>query len=123
MTRLTCFAIGAMACVLTACSTTPTARVEHVLLFKLDDPREADALIADSHEMLDGMPGVVSVTAGRPLGVERPIVDGDYDVALIVGFASEDAYAAYLEHPDHERTSHAWRPRLEWVRAHDVVTE
>jgi len=121
MTRTTHSAIVATAYLLAACSTSP--RIEHIVLFKLDDPREASALIADSRDMLDGVPGVVSVSAGRPAGLDRPTVDGDFDVALIVGFASEDAYAAYLTNPDHERTTRAWRPRLEWVRVHDVMTD
>ncbi|MCP3903034.1 MAG: Dabb family protein [Planctomycetes bacterium] len=123
MPRLTTLATAAVAFVLTACSTPPAARLHHVVLFKLDDPGAAGALIHDSRAMLAEIPGVVSMSAGPPAGIDLPIVDDDFDVALVVGFATKADYLAYVDHPAHEATSRAWRPRLEWVRVHDVVTE
>ena len=96
------------------------ALISHVVFFKLQDPSGAPALIDACDDMLSGIPGVVSYAAGRHIDTGRPTVDGDYDVGLYIGFDSEDAYAGYVDHPQHVALVNEWKPRLAWLRVYDI---
>ena len=96
------------------------ALISHVVFFKLQDPSGAPALIDACDTMLSEIPGVVSYAAGRHIDTGRPTVDGDYDVGLYIGFDTEDAYAAYVDHPQHVELVNEWKPRLAWLRVYDI---
>ncbi|MHC4989462.1 MAG: Dabb family protein [Planctomycetota bacterium] len=98
------------------------ARINHVVLFALVDPQEADELIADCGA-LAMIPGVESYAAGPPLDIGREEVMGDYEVGLLLGFDTEAAYRAYLDHPDHDALVQKWRPRVRGMRIYDVVDD
>tara|TARA_Y100001933_G_C18730579_1_gene451492 strand:+ start:253 stop:669 length:417 start_codon:yes stop_codon:yes gene_type:complete len=121
---------GVLACPgLGACagggSSGPTrpARISHIVFFKLEDPSQRDALLADCDRLLPAIPGVVSYAAGRHLDVGRNTVDGDYDLGLYIGFETERDYAVYVDHPNHTELVGSWRDRLAWLRVHDVLDE
>lgn len=99
------------------------ARINHLAFFKLKDPADAEALIRDCDEKLAAIPGIVSYYAGRHLDVGRTTVDGDYDVGFYVGFMTRDDYDVYVDHPYHKEVVAKWRPKLEWLRVHDVLDE
>ena len=113
-------------CVLIGCAATPAvpprpALINHVVFFKLKSPATADELIADCDEHVALLPGIVSYYSGKHFDVGRETVDSDYDVALYLGFMSQDDYEDYLEHPTHIRMESKWRPRLQWMRVHDTI--
>ncbi len=99
------------------------ARINHLAFFKLRNPAEAPELIADCDEQLAAIPGVLSYYCGTHLDVGRTNVDGDYDVGFYVGFADEEAYRGYVNHPSHVALVEKWKPRWEWIRVHDVLDE
>lgn len=100
------------------------ARISHIVLFKLYHPEDASELIGDCDRLLARMPVVGSYAAGRPLDTGRgDRVDGNYDVALYVGFATEADYATYVEHPDHKAIIKKWTERLQWLRVHDFLDD
>jgi hypothetical protein len=114
------------ACLLAGCTTAPPGPpsrplINHVVLFRLEDPAAAAELIGDCNTRIAMIPGVASYWAGRPLEPGRALVDGDYDVAMCIGFDTEDAYARYVDHPDHQDLVARWVPRLKWLRVHDVL--
>jgi len=79
--------------------------VGHVVICWLKQPGDAAAcerLIRVSRSFA-GMPGLLSVQAGRLLPTDRPIVDATFDVAIVLRFRDKQALAAYLEHPRHKR--------------------
>lgn len=98
------------------------ARISHIVLAKLNDPGDARALLSEGRQKLATIPGVRSYAQGRPLDAGRPNIDGDYDVAVIMGFDSAEDYRRYVEHPRHQEFVNSWRPRLKWMRIHDVET-
>ena len=106
-----------------ACSpskqTIPT--INHVVFIKLDDPGDAGALMDDCDRLLPTIPGVHGYWCGQHGEYGRPTVDGDYDVALYVGFTSGDEYATYVDHDNHVELVQSWKPKFEWIRVHDVV--
>jgi hypothetical protein len=99
------------------------AAINHFVVFKLNDPADADQLIADCDRYLATIPGVVSYFAGRHHEVGRPTVYSDYDVGFFVGFDSDEDYAVYVDHPDHVRVVNKWRPRWQWIRVYDVFDD
>ncbi len=85
------------------------------------DAAEAGALLAACDDALADIPVVQGYWSGRHLDTNRANVDGDYDVALHVGFASEADYDAYVAHPEHQALIAAWRDRLRWIHIYDVA--
>jgi hypothetical protein len=77
----------------------------HVVIFHLkkDAPEgEADALIADAHELLQSIPTVRGLKAGKP---SEKSTSGrakkNYDVGLMVLFDDAEGMETYLKHPQH----------------------
>lgn len=97
------------------------ARLGHIVLLTLKNSADTEELIASSREFLAGIPGLTHYGAGTHLETGRDAVDGDYDVALYIGFDTEADYAAYLVHPDHVAYVEAWRPRFVSIRILDVL--
>lgn len=98
-------------------------RINHVVFFTLEegaDEADRNELILDSLE-LGRIPGVVACYAGTHIDTGRDTVLSDYDVGFFVAFDSEEDYAAYLRHPDHEALVAKWRPRLAELRVYDVL--
>ncbi|RMH12182.1 MAG: Dabb family protein [Planctomycetota bacterium] len=105
------------------CQATRPARpslISHVVFFELADPRDSTELISDCDALLTDIDSVETYACGRHIDTGRATVLTDYDVGLIVGFASKDAYAAYVEHPLHVRLVEKWKPRLEALRVYDI---
>ncbi len=99
------------------------ALINHVVFVKLHDPGESGALIRECDEKLRTIPGVEAYYAGRHVDTGRPTVIADYDVGVFVGFGSREAYAAYVDHPNHTGLVAAWRPRMAWLHVYDVLDE
>lgn len=96
------------------------AAINHIVLFKLNDPAQADTLIDECSSRLASIPGIVSVFAGRHVEIGRPGIEHDYDVGFYAGFNSVEDYAAYVNHPDHLAFADEWKPRLAWIRKYDI---
>jgi Stress responsive A/B Barrel Domain len=77
----------------------------HCVIFHVrkDAPAgEADALIADAHEMLRPIPSVRELRAGKPAMKEKPDkAKTDYQVGLLVLFDDMDGLNTYINHPRH----------------------
>ena len=97
------------------------ALINHVVFFKLKSPATADELIADCDEHLTLVPGVASYYSGKHFDVRGANVESDYDVAVYLGFMSQEDYEDYLVHPTHIRLRGKWQPRLQWHRAYDTI--
>jgi len=97
------------------------AKINHVVLFGLQDSLDRVELINDCDAKLSKIKGTVSYWSGVHGDFGRKTVDGDYDVCICVGFESEEAYQHYLDHPNHTSLVKKWAPRWEWIRVHDVV--
>ncbi len=89
------------------------------MLIKLKDTNDRAVLEKDCNAKLSSIPGVVEFSLARPVDTGRKNVDGDYDVAVVVEFASTDAYKAYLVHPDHLALVGAWKEKFNSMRIFD----
>src|SRR5262245_55026807 len=99
------------------------AVINHVVLFKLKNPGDADELIGDCDRMLAKIPGIVSYYAGRRLEMGRPRAETNFDVGFYVGFTTQEEYTAYLSHPDHVAAVTKWNSRCESIRIQDVIDQ
>jgi hypothetical protein len=124
MTRFVLLSTLAAFVGLAGCTTaTRPAPISHVVFFDLDDPADAAELVADCHELLPSIPGVVSCAAGQHLDTGRDMVDGDYDVGLYIGFDNEADYTVYIDHPQHVELVTRWEPRIESVLIRDFLDD
>ena len=94
--------------------------VLHIVLFKLEDPSAGPRLLAETRTLVAGLPDVRWIGGGPPLGIDRPGVEGDWDVALILGFPDRAAYASWLAHSGHQRLVNAWRGQVRETRVLDI---
>ena len=109
-------------CAASGSSAPRPAEINHIVLFKLNDPADADELIRACDQNLASIPSVTSYYCGRPFdaGRENPAIDDEYDVGFYVGFEDAEAYENYVAHPAHKSLVKQWKPRFEWIRIHDV---
>ncbi len=81
----------------------PSGTVTHVVLMYLYDRGDIGARTQVMHsvDQLRGISDVRTIWAGRMLTSTRPIVNQDYDIAMVVTFNGEDAMQHYLDDPKH----------------------
>lgn len=127
---LVCFSLVMFVMLVTlGCATTPDslpsrpAKINHFVVFKLENPAHADELLRDCDELLGTIPGVVSYFAGRHHDVGRDHIYNDYDVGFFVGFNSDADYETYVDHPNHVAVVEKWGPRMELMRVYDVYDD
>ena len=82
-----------------------TAYPVHVVVCWLKSPGDEAGRqkLIDVSRSFDGIPGVVTVAAGRAIGSDRPVVDDSFDVAIVMAFRDEAALRAYNDHPAHKK--------------------
>ena len=98
--------------------------VIHVVLCWLKTPGDdaARKKIIDASNQFKTIPGVASVTAGRPIPSTRPVVDSSFDVAVVINFADEAAMAAYEQNPIHKKAvSDVLRPLTAKILIYDIA--
>jgi hypothetical protein len=96
--------------------------IHHVVMIELKNDSDQSALLSDCDRLLSNIPGVTSYWGGTPGDFDRSDVDSDYDVALCIGFDTDQAYAEYLVDPAHLELVSQWKPQFEWIRIHDVLS-
>lgn len=94
--------------------------ISHIILFDLREPAEASELLSDCDTYLADINSIETYVSGEHFESGRPMVLSDYDVGLIVGFATPEDYAAYLSDPLHVRLVEKWQSRVEQMRVYDI---
>jgi hypothetical protein len=107
---------------ITACQSHPP-QVTHVVICWLKTPgSETDRQrLIDESEKLKPIPGLVTLTAGRPIKSARPVVDSTYDVAFVMTFKDEAALHSYEKNPIHLRAvNDVLRPLTAKLTIYDI---
>lgn len=119
---LSCLAVSML---LVGCASAPISspdELHHLVLLWLKEPgkqQTVSEIIAVS-ETFREIPGVIDVKAGTPVPSERSVVDGTYDVALLIVVEDKAALQAYLDHPIHTAASRdVLKPAMERVLIYD----
>ena len=100
------------------------ATIVHSVYFWLKDTateQDTKALIRDSKALLGPLPCVLQLDVGRPLGKARGAVDGSYHVGLVVYFADQAGYDAYVKHPSHLKLVEKYKTLWEKIVVYDFV--
>src|SRR5689334_6349551 len=98
----------------------------HNVYFTLKDRSDTarHALIAACRRYLTDHPGTIAFACGtREAGLERPVNDRDFDVALHILFDSRASHDAYQEAPRHQRFVEENRDTWARVRVFDSAVE
>ncbi len=109
---------------LTTLVTAQESKLTHIVLCWMDSTvseESVDSLIIETKK-LDEIPGVETLTVGRPVPSERPIVDDSFSFGITMTFASEETMNAYLS--DERHTSFVGthiKPRLAKLIVYDIV--
>lgn len=122
MRRATTLCLLVLLPTLVACTINKPTAIQHVVLIKLNNPDRQVDLVDDCNRLLPGINGVSTYWCGTPdqSGRVSPTIDGNWDVALCVGYPSADAYRAYVVDPAHIELVTLWKSEFEWLRIHDV---
>jgi hypothetical protein len=82
-----------------------TGTISHVVVCYLKNHGNAAdrKKIVDATRELRGIRGVYDISVGYVLPSDRPVVVGDYDVALVATFRDEAAMHAYEKDPLHQK--------------------
>ena len=95
----------------------------HMVFFTLSDPSDAqrDAFLADCNKYLSDHPGTVHFSVGtRAEHYARPVNDADFDVALVLVFATDEDHAKYQESERHQQFLAAQLKNCSKVRVFDA---
>jgi hypothetical protein len=86
---------------------------------------EADALIADAHELLRPIPTVRELRVGKPAAQRGNLAKSDYQVALVIFFDDYEGLMAYDKHPLHQKyvERHLKHIELEKLAIYDFLHE
>ncbi len=109
--------------------TTALAPYVHTVIFHLkkDAPEgQAQALIADAHELLGKIPSVRGLRIGRPADKATPdLAKKDFQVGLLVLFDDYEGLKTYLDHPLHLKyvEKHLKHIELEKLLVFDFVNQ
>lgn len=99
-------------------------RLLHAVFFTLKDrsPQACDALVAACHKYLTDHPGAVHFSAGlRGQDYVRPVNDQEFDVALVIVFATEADHDRYQTAPRHRSFVEEQSPNWAEVRVFDAL--
>jgi len=79
--------------------------VQHVVLCWLKEPGNPShrARIMEVSRTFRSIPGVLEVRVGEAIASDRKIVDGSFDVAILVVVPDGRRLQEYLDHPIHDQ--------------------
>jgi hypothetical protein len=98
----------------------------HVVLFWLNDPSDHQALATMEEACLSfrSIAGVESVTVGRALPSDRPVVDASFDLGLVITFRNPEALEGYLKDAIHQEALRTLvKPLVKRMKVYDILAE
>ena len=93
--------------------------IQRIVLLKLDEEHATDSgrvsFAAHSREVLTALPGVLRVDGGIPADASS---GENWDISLVLKFASVDDLEPFRVHPDHRSYVDAYlKPKLALIKA------
>ena len=99
------------------------ALIGHIVLIELENPDEYQAILWSADRLLGTIPTVLTYAAGGHAETGRESVRRDYDLAIYLGFASQEDLAAYVAHDQHIAFVNSWKPKLKSLRVYDMLDD
>ena len=100
--------------------------LHHLVLVSFTESSTAEQrqqVVDDSLTLLQQIPGVETVAAGRKARADRPVHIKDYDVAIYVRLSDEKALDAYSAHPKHVQLLQRNKPVIASIKVIDFFSE
>jgi hypothetical protein len=97
--------------------------IEHVVFIWLHEPGNSGhrARVLEESRVLARIPGVTGLKRGTVVPGARAVVDGSYDVGLIVSLADQAALDDYLAHPLHvQLVNETLKPLVKRIQVYDM---
>jgi hypothetical protein len=101
----------------------PSPQVEHVVLLWLKDPADAAGRqrIVDATKTFTQIPGVLSVSVGKAIAAQSPVVDSTFDVGIVIRFKDHQSLLNYNPHPIHKKAAdEILVPQAKTIKVYDV---
>lgn len=95
--------------------------ITHVVIVNLTDPTQTEPVIADCDTLIADIDSINAYACGTHIETGRPVVLNDYDLALVVGFATKADYDAYLTSDQHTEFLKRWSDRIDRIRIFDIL--
>ncbi len=76
--------------------------IRHVVMFRWNDT-VTDAMVADTSAALDGLPPAITEIVAYRHGPDLGVGASNFDYAFTADFESVEGFAAYRDHPEHQR--------------------
>ena len=99
----------------------PASLISHIVFVELNDPADYEAILADSDAMLATIPSVRQFAAGAHHDTGRTTISTDYDLAIYLGFDTNEGLSVYVAHPQHVAYVEKWKPRIRSLRVYDML--
>ncbi len=96
----------------------------HMVFFTLKDRSDAmrEALVLACHKYLSDHPGTVYFSAGpRATAYQRPLNDAEFDVALVLVFATDEDHQRYQSSERHQQFLDEQLENCSQVRVFDAL--
>ena len=100
--------------------------LHHLVLVSFTESSTAEQrqqVVDDSLTLLQQIPGVETVAAGRKARADRPVHIKDYDVAIYVRLSNEKALANYSSHPKHLQLLQRNKPAIGAIKVIDFLSD
>jgi|GEM_PF-776135 len=97
------------------------AMVGHIVFIQLNNPSDYHDILRDADWMLGTIDTVATYAAGRHLDSGRSTVTADYDLAIYLGFNSEQGLREYVAHQQHIGFVNKWKPKLKSLKVYDML--
>jgi len=99
----------------------PPAMIGHIVIIQLHDSSDYFELLNDADWMLGTIPSVATYAAGKHLDTGRSTVTANYDLAIYLGFNSEQDLQSYVADDQRIRFVQKWEPRLNSLVVYDMI--
>lgn len=67
------------------------------------------------------IPGISNLMAGSPEGIERDVVDNDYNMSLHLVVDDRETLQRYQNHPVHQEFIHKFKPYWKSIKVFDTA--
>ncbi len=95
--------------------------IGHIIFIQLHDSSDYFELINDADWMLGTIPSVATYAAGKHLNTGNPAVAGNYDLAIYLGFDSEQNLRNYVASSQQIRFAQKWDSKFKSKITYDMI--
>ena len=97
------------------------AMIGHIVFIQLKNPNDYHDLLHDADWMLGTIDAVATYAASKHLDTGRSTVTADYDLAIYLGFDSEQDLRMYVADQQHATFVNKWKPKFKSLKTYNML--